>query len=331
MDGFLIERLARNLYEYGFDIRDASALSRLEPYEQNVVSLHHRLSRMSLNVTLTLAPNMTVSAVAEQLHERKQQPPLFVVGPRITERSAAIFRESGVSYLDAGGNAYIAIGSIYIDVRGRRGELKVEGVRGGVNLMSPKRAQVIFSILTWEQLLYEPVRVLAQVAKVSLGQAQQTLQLLEQYGFMYGSQKMNIYQREALLEQWVQAYPGGLKAKQTLHHFAGDYSVPEESMVPLVVSGESAVPRLLRPETLTLYCETLPIDVIRSRRWVREERTPSVLLYEKFWSDPFALDEKGVIEAPPLLIYADLLASQDSRQREAASEYRRGNVELRAG
>src|SRR5689334_17360866 len=45
--------------------------------------------------------------------------PLLIIGARINARSAAAFREAHIQYVDAGGNAYLTFGDVYIDIRGQ--------------------------------------------------------------------------------------------------------------------------------------------------------------------------------------------------------------------
>lgn len=330
----LLEALSAHLREYGLSAGSGQGLRGLEPGVLTPVTLKYRGSEKLFQ--MAYAPQMTMSALTRTNPDDSAASEQFVVGPRITERSAEILRNVGANYLDASGNAHIAFGDVLIDVRGRKAAPIAKhksGLqsRGGVNLMSPKRAQVIFALLSWEHLLDEPVRSLAVASKVSLGQAQETLELLAQHGYLGRGRGMVQTQRERLLEHWVGAYHSGLGAKQLRLKLAGDISAPLEPRRALLVSGESAAGGALRPETLTLYSDERPTELIRQRRWQREDAQPNVFLKQKFWEAPNSTDTDKVGIAPPLLVYADLLATGDGRQREAASEYRRQHDQLRAG
>jgi len=332
MDRTLADALLARLHEYGFGLRIEIPMEQLEPGELAPATLVHRDDEQQ--VLLSYSREMTAS-VAGKISPQQQVGPLFIIGPRVTERSAEIMRNRGIHYLDGSGNAHISFGDVLLDVRGRKA-LAFESLphishRGGTNLMSPKRAQVIFAVLSWERLLQEPVRSLAQASQVSLGQAQKTLDLLIHLDFIDQSRRMASDRRERLLEQWVQAYPTGLGSRQLSLSMVGDVSLPIESDSPLIISGESAVGTTLRPETLTLYSSEAPADLIRARRWRREEAHPNIFLKERFWEDPDAPDRIITTIAPPLLVYADLLASRDSRQIEIAQQFRKHHDQLRAG
>lgn len=252
---------------------------------------------------------------------------LLLLGPRVTERSAEMFRRMGINYLDSAGNAYITFDGVHIDVRGRRshaaaGVTPARPTRGGVNLFSTKRSQVIFALLTWPEYLERPVRELSRIAGVSLGQAQDTLELLARYGFLDEHKQFLRPQKEKLIDQWAAAFPTGLGSEAKTRRFSGDWHSLDPVETAVFISGEAAVPESLRPETAVMYADEGALELIRAHRWRRNDAQPNIYLRSRFWQPPDAPARSGVYEAPWLLIYADLLASNDSRQREAAAHLR---------
>jgi hypothetical protein len=124
-----------------------------------------------------------------------------------------------------------------------------------------------------------------------------------------------------LLDLWAAAFPTGLAAKLTLAGFHGDI----EKLVSLgmmFVSGEKAAEDLLRPATLTLYVEQLDPRLPIVNRW-RADGRPNIVIRRKFWHSPDGDESReGLAVAPWPLVYADLLASDDSRVRGAATEWK---------
>jgi hypothetical protein len=86
--------------------------------------------------------------------------------------------------------------------------------------------------------------------------------------------------------------------------------------------GESAAALLteyLRPSELTLYAKKLPGQLIAKQRLSRTlepGRTAVVEIRKQFWD--FATAMQTPTTVPPLLIYADLLATGDGRCIETA-------------
>lgn len=264
---------------------------------------------------------------------RDSATPLLLVGPRVSERSADTYRRRGINYLDSAGNAYIDLEGILIDVRGRRPPMGVGSRRpaGSTNLFSTKRAQVIFALLSWPELVNAPVRPLARAAGVSVGQAQETQELLRQRGYLDPPGAPRIRKGAELLDNWLAAYPTGLGSPARQRTFAGDITqVRPIADREVFVSGEYAVPDLLRPETLTVYVDDFDPSLVIANRW-RTDREPNIIVRDVFWRDPGGGRAPGTVHpAPRLLIIADLEASGDSQQNEAALQLRRSDDRFRS-
>lgn len=327
----LARELVDRLDDYGLRFAEPVDIAHLDEGETVDVTVQHQRGRARFHLGYT--SSMTSLSFNRIELYYSDTSPILLVGPRVTERSAERFRALGINYLDAGGNAFIAFDGVHIDVRGRLRGLSVDDEVGRsksrttVNLFSVKRSQVIFAILSWDELLEAPLRQLATAAGVSLGQVQETLELLTEYGFLDSRRRFVPQGREALIDQWTAAYPLGLGMGRADALFVGEFQDLSSSENRVYISGEAAVPHLLRAETLLLYSEEVPVDLIRARRWRRAQDNATVVLRRKFWADPRGLqgepdDEPDVLTAPWLLVYADLMASGDGRQREAAQQLR---------
>lgn len=328
--------LRTRLDELGIGLTSKPTLERLPENQMVGGSLHHGTSFTICQLLFTR--HMTATSVAEIFTVHEDGMPLFVVGPRITERSAEMFRQLGINFLDQAGNAWIRFGSVLIDIRGRRGEKSPQmtdarGPQGTVNLFSPKRAQIIFALLAWPDLVQKQVRVIARAAGASLGQVQDTLNLLEELHYLdaEGGKRRRLRRTDELVDLWAHAYPSGLGAGlglYALHGNVDNWAGPEE--VPLYISGESALRQHIRPTTLTLYVGEHPKKLIVANRW-KASTTPNVFLRQKFWEEPENGEYRQTDQrqsAPPLLVYADLLNSNEPRQREVAKQMRLDFAEL---
>ncbi|MGI8392756.1 type IV toxin-antitoxin system AbiEi family antitoxin [Leucobacter sp. W1038] len=325
MDEQLARELAERFDEFGLRFLEPIDLTEISPRETVPVTLSHEQGRAAYRVGY--ADTLIVSSLDWAKPHFLGNERLLLLGPRVTERSAEMFRQLGINYLDAAGNAFITFDGVRIDVRGRRPQAPVLAglprlTRGGVNLFSAKRSQVIFAILSWPELLESPIREIARTAGVSLGQAQETLELLTQYGFLDDRRQLVRSQRDRLIDQWATAFPTSLGVEAKTGRFSGQWQGFEPGGTMVFVSGEAAVPGLLRPETVVLYTDEFPTELIRANRWRRNEAQPNIFLRRQFWQSPDAPTGPGVHEAPWLLVYADLLASNDSRQRDAAEQFR---------
>lgn len=258
--------------------------------------------------------------------------PTLVIGARIPPRLVASIRNNGDWYVDALGNAYISSAGLRVDIRGQRPSETSPRTTRAKNLFSPRRAQVVFCLLTWPELLTAPVRTVARAAGVSPAIANQTGQALREGGYGYpGATRLERY--DELLDRWADSFPLGLGRDLTLGHFAGgtDLSAWVESGIPVYLSGESAAPSI-RGTTLTMYVPKISVPAVIGSRWrpLRADEEPVITVRRTFWEDPRRTSntELGVKNAPDLLIYADLLSSRDPRQREVALTMREALREL---
>lgn len=324
--------LRARLTEYGVELRAPLTLEHLqEDQPQSAVVAHPRGIKEHL---VRYMPTMTVSAMTADEREPDGRDPLLILGPKVTERSADIFRRLGVNYLDQAGNAYIDFEGVHIDVRGRRATPASEQAAALTsrpsNLFSTKRSQVIFAMLSWPELADASLRAIADVSGVSLGQARETLVLMESAGYLDNLDERRLRRGGELLDRWAAVFPAGIGTPSRQRAFFGDVAdlrAPDD--VELVVSGESAVPHHLRPETLTLYASEFTPKIAAINRW-RSDREPNIFVRTKFWRDPLDEPTPGTVStAPSTLIYADLRSSGDGRLSEVADWMRQNDDRLR--
>jgi hypothetical protein len=148
---------------------------------------------------------------------------------------------------------------------------------------------------------------------------------LQQLGYVHdlngkrGTRRL--FEPERLLGQWTDAYARALRPRTLL----GRYHVPAMEGWkdwPLAEhgalwGGEPAAALLtdyLRPGELTLYAEKLPGLLAARQKFMKEPAPGQAAIVEvrkRFWNFPG--DPQHVNLAPPLLVYADLLATGDAR------------------
>lgn len=265
-----------------------------------------------LGVTVPVAP-------AARIHSSD---PTLAIARHIGPKTAEAYRRSSIQYVDASGNAWLKFGDVLVDVQGRRPVIPTTSRATG-SLFTTARAQVALVLLTWPELWRTPQRGVARAAGVSLGQANNALRLLAEAGFgVKGSRN------DELLRMWAAAFPIGLAQRLTLGTFRGDADtirpVDDEA---IYYSGEVAAADLLRPATATLYVGDLNPRLPVVNRW-RTDEVPNIVVRRAFWRSPADVDEstKKRTPAPWPLVYADLLASDDSRVRGVAEEWRAGHA-----
>lgn len=332
MNEQLAGRLQEHLNNYEIALKSPRPLARYDAYEFEPGAELIRGNRHE-HVIAAYLPEMTLSAVSRAIPSIvRGEAPIFIFGPRVTSRAAETLRNNGLNYLDQSGNAYIHFGDTLIDVRGRSAPRTFENQKAKPGprktLFTPRRAQVIFTLLAWPELSKTSMQNIAHHSGTSAGLVHDTIQLLVERRFMVSHRDRTLLHQEELIDLWTSEYPSGLGSPATERRFRGDphHLVPANDAV-LFLSGEAAAPELLRHQTLTLYMSKFDRRLVGANRWRQADVDANIVVRPQFWVDPRHSDEEvpdgTVLRAPELLIYADLMASGDARQIETAEEFRR--------
>lgn len=346
MDNDIIDRIIDHAREYGVRVDEIATNDDETATGTTVARVKLSVGRNHATFDAIYDEALSPSTLALRLRSLPGTRTLMLA-PRVSSRTAARLRDWGANFLDANGNAYLRFGDVVIDVRGRTGEIDASRYSltpSGTNLFSAKRAQVIFSLISWPQLVNQVLKDLAAVAEVSIGAAQSTLGMLERAGFIVmidsGRRGRRLHNVDALIDAWVAAYPAGLGSRERALAFRGDLDVAglEASADRIDLSGEAAAPWIRQPETLTIYTRdrSVPKDAAMAGRWTTRTSEPNIFVRNRFWTPPSEVADnhlpahRGLRIAPPLIVYADLLASGEPRQRETAQKYRSEHARLRA-
>lgn len=335
----MMEEIAAHLQDhlknYGVTLKTPRPLGLYEEYRFETGAALLRGNQQQY-VTAVFLPDMTLSAVSRAIPPVvHREAPIFVFGPRISPRAADAFRKHQLNYVDQSGNAYIRFGETLIDVRGRPAQKLSHSPRSKPGprktLFTPRRSQVIFALLEWPELAYRSIQEIAHHSGTSTGLAHDTISLLTERGFLVNERDRDLMRRDELIDLWASEYPTGLGSASKERRFYGDphHLVMVDSAVAYV-SGEAAVPELLRHQTLTLYMPEFDVRLAGANRWRRAEEDANVFIRPQFWVDPNQPAEDvphgTALAAPYLLIYADLLSSGDPRQIEVAKKFRHTNA-----
>lgn len=285
-----------------------------------------RLARGSIAETLIVEvkkrlTDITLGAAVHQL-ERYPQPGLLVteyVNPKMAER----LREMDRPFIDTAGNAYLNTKFIYIFSKGNK-LAELLGKTSKTGAFQTKGLKVIFALLCQKGLVNAPYRDIETAAGVALGTVGRVMKGLRELGYLInmGKRGRRLTKREQLVQRWVTAYPEQLRPKLLI----GRFSVPETGIWMETViedyqaywGGEVAAARLtkyLKPEYLTIYIEGRAAD-LQLEMQMRKDPNGKVELLKTFWGTGCEQPDQELV--PPLLVYADLLATGDPRNIETA-------------
>ena len=316
-----VYRAAAILRAYGIDAaiekvevrlgaKKADALMRIGQGENEalmVVEFKHRPTEATIAPILAAGDRDKTLLVADFL------------APAVADK----LRERRLAYVDLAGNAWLKKPGCFVWVQGQRPTpVKTRAARA----FTPGGLQVILGLLTNPDWAGLPTRTLATMTGVANGTAAGALRDLEDLGFIVGKRagKRRFRNRETLLNKWTEGYLQRLQKATLIKRFAAGTDVAEWwrhlDEGKLLLGGEPAAAVLtnyLTPELITIYVEGNSARTILKNK-LHEAPEGKVLLKRKFWKfDVPGWTERGL--APPVLIYADLLATNDARCIETAN------------
>lgn len=259
-------------------------------------------------------------------------PPLLIA-PKLTEAAANKCKELRLNYIDLEGNAYINLPDFFILIKGQKLDKHqnnpINYTRGN-NALTPTNMRMMFALLCNPELLNAPYREIAKVAGIALGTVGWGFNDLATRAFTLGDGKKNnrvFMQQEKLIQEWVINYPIKLRPKLNPRRYKANKVDWWKNLLvknyEAQWGGEVAADKLtryLKPNFFTLYMHGKDIKKNLNKLIVDNRLVPDKMgdieILEAFWD----FDDADFLPeiAPTLLVYADLVASNDPRNLETA-------------
>lgn len=249
--------------------------------------------------------------------------PWLLAAPYITAEMAEQCRAMGIQFVDTAGNAYLKAQGLYVYVTGQKRALKdVPAAKDRATTATGMR--VVFALLCKPKLLNAPYRDIAAAAGVALGTVGWAFFALQNRGHLLidkrkGRQFVDV---RRVIEEWVLNYPVRLKPKlaaQRFHAPRADWWKNARLEKHAALFGGEVAGNLLtkyrEPGHVLIYAAGDPARIIIDNH-LKADQNGEVEILEKFWG--FDTETKETRVVPPLLVYADLMATQDTRDHEVA-------------
>lgn len=249
----------------------------------------------------------------------------LVVAARLSPTVRELMHERGINYLEINGNCAIRTPGSYVYIEGRP-RLVLEREKKQ-RAFSKAGLRVGFLLLIDPKALDETLATLAQRSGTSIATVSIALRSMVKNGLLLekGPRELLIPDREALLHKWTEAYVERLKpslARGRYRFGKGDGTDWRNLPIDTTTTcwgGEAAgalLTNYLHPGTLTLYTTEPRLKLVRDYKLIPDPEG-QVFVYERFWDQPDA-NVLGGRCCPPVLAYADLIHSRDSRCLETA-------------
>lgn len=321
----ILEAALEALRAYGIDAQ----IERLEPNlgttrPDALIRLIHGGTEViyAAEVKRWLTPT-TLGNVAAQMRTRGDTTLLVTdyVTPQVAER----LKQLNIAFADAAGNAYINRPPILVWVTGRKLEMLMRPPRAG-RAFQPTGLKLIFALLCKPELVSEAYRDVARFAGVAHGTVGWVFTDLREHGYLLIPRRRIFHRklrnRRALLAQWVDAYARTLRPQLLIGRYRAKDPNWWRGLDPIrygalfgAEPAAEALTKYLKPGIVTLYMKGPPAPLIAEHQLV-PAMDGNIELRRRFW--PFDYEWPHPNLTPPILVYADLLATGDQRCLDTA-------------
>ncbi|CAN5917386.1 hypothetical protein BH11BAC7_BH11BAC7_15040 [soil metagenome] len=248
----------------------------------------------------------------------------LIVCQYLSKPNRALLKQEGINFLDASGNCYIHSGSLFIFINDRPVASQRRAESG--KLWKQTGIRLVFALLENPDLINESYRNIAEESKVALGSIGILLKELQSRGYttIANPRQSFLDNREALLLHWIEAYYSVMRPKLQEGKFRFVTSADRENWKNRKLNnawwggepGGALLTKFLQPERFTVYSQMPKTELMKQLRMIPDPKG-EVELLKPFWNtETETVKNKQTV--PPLLVFAELSASMDSRNREIA-------------
>ena len=257
----------------------------------------------------------TLVAARQQLSRFPAEFPALLLCHRLTPALAEFCIDSEINFIDTAGNANIRLPGLYLLIEGRY-EKRPAAVS---NRAAEGVMKLLFVLLSCPETLGETYRSLTEKAAISLGMVSKAFTWLEEQRYFRKVQSgRRLMNEEELMILWLKDYATALRPRLdkvgSSTQNAWELITPEKDEY---WGGEVAAAKLsdgyLQPERGLLFTP-FPLSHRRAQLKLKPGPDQQFQLVSSFWGQSFKLGPK----AQAMLCVAELLASGDDRNREAA-------------
>ena len=238
-------------------------------------------------------------------------------------------KEQGINYLETAGNCFIRKDGLFFYINDKVVTAMRQPTEG--KLWKQAGLKFLFGILIKPELLNTNYRQIAGETNVALGSIGPFIEELKREGFLKegvenGKPMLFLENMEQLQRKWIELFNAVLKPKLKLGRFriidnnvlTNWKDIANKHFYWGAEPAGALLTNFLQPEIFTIYTKQKKTEIMKQLRLV-PDKNGNVEMMDMFWETPMPdfLDGKNKT-VPPLLAYAELITSLDSRNRETA-------------
>lgn len=273
-------------------------------------------------IALEARKNLGNTAVSEVIAKSKQygEMPILLVADYVSFTQAEKLRAANVQFVDAAGNAFVRNASYLIFISGQKPENRP---KKSIAAFSPAGIELLLAFVNRPELINADYRTIAGETRVTHTTVGRWFGEMERLGFLRRRRtgERRLLRRDELLSRWTNYYgetfrnklePVRFKSTKKTGRWWDEIDVGEFGAVWGGETGGERLTRHLKPAQATIYSNSLLPKLQFKYRLVRDP-SGEFEIVKKFWK----FGDLGDV-APPLVVYADLMATGDERNIETA-------------
>lgn len=248
-----------------------------------------------------------------------------------------ILKTARINYLEAAGNCFIQKPGFFFYINDQA-VTPLRKIQNG-KLWKPAGLRLVFALLQNDGLLNQPYREMAKKATIALGNIGDLLQELQQDGYIKTMKEKNketfyFVRKPELQKKWIELFVALLRPKLMQGRFRfmtpADKGRWKNANLPNTYWGGEAAGAILtnylEPQVFTIYTNLPKIEIMKTFRLL-PDKNGDVEILDLFWYTAKDMMDDTQKTVGPLLAYAELATSMDSRNRETAERIKQQYLE----
>jgi len=270
----------------------------------------------TIQIKSSLAGNAVINSLKSKLPALRSK---LIIADYISPKVEEFFYQNQISFIDLRGIIFLNQNSLYIKIRHNLQPLehKAHGYafqKAGVKLL--------LYIIMQPNLLNQSFRNISLAAEVSTGTISKVFKDLKNKGFLsHRNSKRFIRNRKDLINKWVYAYVTKLRPICFIGNYKSSQNMKNQLPLNTYFSGEIAAELLdinYKGQVYTLYTGLPELEIVKKVHLIPFDQG-NIELFKIFWNQN-TLTTNNDLTAPILIVYADLMLSDSSRNHEIAEE-----------
>jgi hypothetical protein len=302
--------------------------------DMGALKLPHQDAPINVAIKTGIRPS-NVGFIAHQLKSCDQ--PYLLATDYVSPTIGKALRELGIQFIDVCGNAYLNSPPVYVHILGKKPTKDALADKKSKNkAFDATGLKLIYGFLYDRTLINASYREISDRTGVALGSIGSLLDDLRECGYLLqqGTNSLrDLIDKRKLIERWAESYAERLRPKLLVGEFVSDnpdwWKTIEIEQYGAYWGGEVAAAKYtgyLQPEAISMYLPASAGNSIMAA--ARLQKAPMVSgsssglvsIYRPFWENAGAISDHITLSGTvhPILVYADLIASADSRNIETA-------------